>query len=232
MAEFVCLEKGKGFNTQLQFKGPYPSGAPAIFIDQCGRIGASAAMVGMVGNDDFGYLNINRLKKDGLNFTSNRIAKTWFVKKDKSKYFYLCDEAGKSTTLKAADSALKAMENWNGLENLKNIKNPTLIIWGKKDKAYNFNQVDSLNKNIPSNEMVIFKDCSHNVHLENPDEFNMCVDKFLNKKKLNYIYELFGFRFFYWIKFNLSIRCTEYICNRARFKKTICFFSLYSLLHI
>ncbi|MDC0855873.1 alpha/beta hydrolase [Candidatus Pelagibacter sp.] len=125
----------------------------------------------------------NRLKKDGLNFTSNRIAKTWFVKKDKSKYFYLCDEAGKSTTLKAADSALKAMENWNGLENLKNIKNPTLIIWGKKDKAYNFNQVDSLNKNIPSNEMVIFKDCSHNVHLENPDKFNMCVDKFLNKKK-------------------------------------------------
>ena len=56
----------------------------------------------------------NRLKRDGLNFTSNRIAKTWFVKKDKSKYFYLCDEAGKSTTLKAADSALKAMENWNG----------------------------------------------------------------------------------------------------------------------
>ena len=66
LAEFVCLEKGKGFNTQLQFKGPYPSGAPAIFIDQCGRIGASAAMIGMVGNDDFGYLNINRLKKDGV----------------------------------------------------------------------------------------------------------------------------------------------------------------------
>ena len=69
LAEFVCTKKGKGFRNQLQFKGPYPSGAPAIFIDQCGRIGASAAMVGMVGNDDFGYLNINRLKKHGVDVT-------------------------------------------------------------------------------------------------------------------------------------------------------------------
>ena len=61
---------------------------------------------------------------------------------------------------KAADNALIAMENWNGVENLKNIKNSTLIIWGDQDKAYNFNQVDILNKNIPNNEISIFKGCS------------------------------------------------------------------------
>ena len=122
-----------------------------------------------------------RLKKDGLQFTADRIAKTWFVKAEHSKYFYLCKEAGKATTIEAVNNALIAMENWNGLKNLKDIKNSTLIIWGDKDKAYNFNQVDILNKNIPNNKMVIFKGCSHNVHLEKPDDFNRKIEEFLSK---------------------------------------------------
>ena len=71
------------------------------------------------------------------------------------------------------------MKNWSGLENLKNIKTPTLIIWGDQDKVYNFNQVDTLNKNIPNSELKIIKDCSHNVHLEKPDEFNEVIKYFL-----------------------------------------------------
>ena len=34
-----------------------------------------------------------RLKKDGVKSTANRIAKTWFVDGDKAKNFYLCEEA-------------------------------------------------------------------------------------------------------------------------------------------
>ena len=63
---------------------------------------------------------------------------------------YLCSNAWKATSLEAADNALIAMKNWNGLENLRNINNQTLIIWGDQDKAYNFNQVNTLNKNIPN----------------------------------------------------------------------------------
>jgi len=120
-----------------------------------------------------------KLKKNGLEITAHRIAKTWFVEKDKSKYFYLCDNAGKATSIEAADNALIAMKNWNGLENLKNIKNSTLIIWGNQDKAYNFDQVDILNKNISDSDIVIFKGSSHNVHLEIPNKFNETVKKFL-----------------------------------------------------
>ena len=120
-----------------------------------------------------------KLKKNGLEITAHRIAKTWFVEKDKSKYFYLCDNAGKTTSIEAADNALIAMKNWNGLENLKNIKNSTLIIWGNQDKAYNFDQVDILNKNIPDSDIVIFKGSSHNVHLEIPNKFNATLKNFL-----------------------------------------------------
>mgnify|MGYP001307441504 CR=1 FL=1 len=124
-------------------------------------------------------LSREKLKKDGIEKTANRISKKWFVEGDKAKYFYLCNNANKTTSKEAADNALKALKNWRGLENLQNIKNKTLIIWGDKDTAYNFNQVDVLNKNIPNSKIEIIKGCSHNVHLEIPEKFNEIVKNFL-----------------------------------------------------
>ena len=121
-----------------------------------------------------------KLKKHGIEKTANRISKKWFVEGDKAKYFYLCNNANKATSEEAADNALIALKNWRGLENLKNIKNPTLIIWGDQDKAYNFDQVDTLNNNIPNSELKIIEGCSHNVHLEKPDEFNKVVEYFFS----------------------------------------------------
>ena len=122
-----------------------------------------------------------KLKINGLKVTAHRIAKTWFVEEEKANYFYLCEEAGKQTSIEAADNGLIAMKNWDGVKNLKNIKNETLIVWGDLDKAYNFNQVETLNNNIPSSDLKIIKGCSHNVHLERPNEFNTTVKEFLKK---------------------------------------------------
>ena len=122
-----------------------------------------------------------KLKTNGLKDTAYKIAKTWFIEEDKSKYFYLCEEAGRQTSIEAADNGLVAMKTWDGVKNLKNIKNETLIIWGDQDKAYNFNQVETLNDNIPNSNLKIIKGCSHNVHLEKPDEFNTIVSEFLKK---------------------------------------------------
>jgi len=121
-----------------------------------------------------------KLKKNGIQITANRISKKWFVEGDQAKYFYLNESANKATSEEAADNALIALKNWSGLENLKNIKNETLIIWGNKDTAYNFDQVDTLNKNIPNSKIEIFKGCSHNVHLEMPEKFNEIVKNFLD----------------------------------------------------
>ena len=72
------------------------------------------------------------------------------------------------------------MKNWSGLKELKNIKNETLIVWGDKDISYNFEQVDTLRKNIKNSQLKIFRDCSHNVHLEKPNEFNKLIESFIN----------------------------------------------------
>ena len=73
------------------------------------------------------------------------------------------------------------MKNWNGIENLRNIKNETLIVWGNQDKAYNFNQVETLKNNISNSDLKIIDGYSHNVYLEKPDEFNIIVEEFLKR---------------------------------------------------
>ncbi len=48
------------------FRGPFPSGAPAICIDTAARLGRKTAIIGGVGKDDFGKCILDRLKKDGV----------------------------------------------------------------------------------------------------------------------------------------------------------------------
>jgi len=84
------------------------------------------------------------LKKKGLETTAKNIAKTWFVKGENAKYFNICIEAGKQTSMETVDNALIAFKNWNGVDSLKNIKNETLIVWGDQDKSYNLEQVQTL----------------------------------------------------------------------------------------
>ena len=122
-----------------------------------------------------------KLKKEGAEASFSRVPPKWFVKGNKDKNYYLCANAVKNVSLETADNALLAMKNWRGIENLKNIKNETLIIWGDKDISYNFEQVDTLNKNIKNSRLEIFENCSHNVHLEEPDRFNNLVNDFISE---------------------------------------------------
>ena len=119
------------------------------------------------------------LKKKGLEITATNIAKTWFIKGEDAKYFDICIEAGKQTSIEAVDNALIAFKNWNGVNTLKNIKNETLIVWGDQDKSYNLEQEQTLASNIERSKLVIFKDCAHNVHLEKPNQFNNTINDFL-----------------------------------------------------
>jgi len=122
------------------------------------------------------------LKKNGLKKMARNIAKTWFVKGEDAKYFDVCIEAGRQTSMEATDNSLVAFKNWNGVDALKNIKNKTLIIWGDKDKSYNLSQAKTLEKNISNSSLIIFNGCAHNVHLEKIDEFNRTVLNFINNE--------------------------------------------------
>lgn len=69
LVEIMATSIGDGFRQPIDLVGPFPSGAPAIFIDQCAKIGGRAAMIGAVGNDDFGRLTLARLAQDGADIS-------------------------------------------------------------------------------------------------------------------------------------------------------------------
>jgi len=66
LVEFVSHKKNCGLHQISDYSGPYPSGAPAIFLDQAARMGASTEMVGGVGDDGFGRAVLDRLQADGV----------------------------------------------------------------------------------------------------------------------------------------------------------------------
>jgi sugar/nucleoside kinase (ribokinase family) len=70
LVEIMATTIGTGFREPQHLIGPFPSGAPAIFIDQAARLGASCAIIGAVGGDDFGRINLDRLAADGVDVSA------------------------------------------------------------------------------------------------------------------------------------------------------------------
>lgn len=84
LVEFVSHRRNCALERISDFSGPYPSGAPAIFLDQAARMGAPTQMIGGVGADGFGRSVLNLLKEDrvgiaGVNVSETRSTGTAFV---------------------------------------------------------------------------------------------------------------------------------------------------------
>jgi sugar/nucleoside kinase (ribokinase family) len=66
LVEFVCTAKDSHHLTPAPYAGPFPSGAPGIFIDQAARITGRAIFAGAVGDDAFGRVILDRLRAAGV----------------------------------------------------------------------------------------------------------------------------------------------------------------------
>lgn len=64
LVEFVSHKRNCCLEEVAEYSGPYPSGAPAIFLDQAARMGANTEMFGGVGSDGFGRSVLARLEDD------------------------------------------------------------------------------------------------------------------------------------------------------------------------
>lgn len=70
LVEIMAVEPGDGFREPIALVGPFPSGAPAIFIDQVAKLGHPCGIVSAVGSDDFGRVNLDRLAADGVDISA------------------------------------------------------------------------------------------------------------------------------------------------------------------
>lgn len=76
LVEFVSHRRNCALEQIAEYSGPYPSGAPAIFIDQAARMGARTKMVGGLGADGFGRSVLARLKADGVGIDGVTLSRT------------------------------------------------------------------------------------------------------------------------------------------------------------
>jgi pimeloyl-ACP methyl ester carboxylesterase len=64
-------------------------------------------------------------------------------------------------------------------QQVRGVKTPTLIVWGKYDELANPAGADRLEQTIPGAKKVIIDNCGHMPQLEKADEFNRIVREFL-----------------------------------------------------
>ncbi len=73
IVEIMADTEGEGFRAPQPLTGPFPSGAPAIFASQAARLGQPVALISGVGDDDFGQINLDRLKRDNVDVSGIQI---------------------------------------------------------------------------------------------------------------------------------------------------------------
>ncbi|TNC72242.1 sugar kinase [Rubellimicrobium roseum] len=102
LVEIMATTPGHGFRQALDLRGPFPSGAPAIFADQLARQGVPVALVSCVGDDDFGRLNLDRLREAGVDTGAIRVHPTAVTG---SAFVRYRPEGGRDFFFNIADSA-------------------------------------------------------------------------------------------------------------------------------
>jgi pimeloyl-ACP methyl ester carboxylesterase len=123
--------------------------------------------------------SIARLETEGVEATADRIVPTWFVDGDAAPYYRLCYEAGRGTRVGAAITALGAVKRWDVRSRLAELKMPTLVISGDRDRSISLDQAFALREGIAGSQLCIVPGCAHNVHLEKPELFSQVVREFL-----------------------------------------------------
>lgn len=121
----------------------------------------------------------NKVQAQGTENTARQIAATWFLNGESAEGYALCAQLACMATTQAALAGLTAMENWSGVNALENIKSPTLVLWGDKDRAYLWSQPHQLWTSIKDAQLAVVPNCSHAVHSEKPFLFNPVLLDFL-----------------------------------------------------
>jgi 2-succinyl-6-hydroxy-2,4-cyclohexadiene-1-carboxylate synthase len=99
----------------------------------------------------------------------------------KKEYSNLREQKRKNSTTGLANSLKgfstgKMPKLWNELNRL---SFPTLLIAGSLDRKF-VKTNKAIHQAIQSSELSVLENCGHNTHLENPEEFIILVNSFLN----------------------------------------------------
>jgi pimeloyl-ACP methyl ester carboxylesterase len=121
-----------------------------------------------------------RLSEDGVQRTTRRTCATWLLEREASPAFEPLAALAARAGEQAARAGLSAMEGWDGRERLAAIQQPTLVLWGERDRSYGWAQIEALWRTIPHASLAVLPDCAHALHLERTALFHALLLDFLS----------------------------------------------------
>ncbi|MGC1487130.1 MAG: alpha/beta hydrolase [Albidovulum sp.] len=121
-----------------------------------------------------------RAVADGPRVTARRIAATWFLRQEAAEAYEECAAIAEKSNLPAILAGLDAMNGWSGAERLAEFRVKALVVWGDRDRTYNWSQTQQLWHSISGASLAVIPDCAHAVHLEKPELFNKVLEDFLS----------------------------------------------------
>jgi pimeloyl-ACP methyl ester carboxylesterase len=122
---------------------------------------------------------IARIKHDGVEATTVKTSSTWFVDGESHPYFPMCREAGRGANKDSCIKVMRAMQKWTSLDRLVELRVPTLVIVGDKDRSTKPSDSVVLWENIAGSQLCVLPGCAHGAHAEKPDLFNKVICDFL-----------------------------------------------------
>ena len=122
----------------------------------------------------------DRLRVDGASRSARRICAKWFSDGAASPHYEACAELAVQASAQAARAGLSAMQAWSGGDRLSQIRCPTLVLWGSRDRCYASDATLLMCRRIAGSTLRIVHGGSHAVHVETPALFSGIVAGFLS----------------------------------------------------
>lgn len=140
---------------------------------------ATAAQGNLPGRFETMARSRERLAEEGVERVARRTSATWLLDREASPAYASLAALAVRASEQAARAGLLAMEGWDGRDRLASIRQPTLVVWGERDRSYGWPLIEMLWRTIPDTSLAVLPACAHALHLERPTLFHALLGEFL-----------------------------------------------------
>ena len=123
--------------------------------------------------------SIAQIEKQGADVTIRRTTASWFLKGESDPSYPAALSLAQQASSEAIMMGYNAMNTWQSMDRLQDIKAPTLVLWPDCDQSYQWPNPQALWQGIENSSLAVIPGCAHNAHLEKPHLFNAIVKDFL-----------------------------------------------------
>jgi pimeloyl-ACP methyl ester carboxylesterase len=123
--------------------------------------------------------SIARIEREGIAGVAERIPATWLRTGSAHPAYPLLREIASGASAEAALAALRAVDKWDVRPRLAELRMPTLVLTGDRDRSTPPDEAFALWRGLPDARLCIAPNCAHAVHLDSPALFNAVLGEFL-----------------------------------------------------